>query len=69
MKNQITMIHHDHSYDSVLSTLLGGAFSFAVAAVNHPITHAFAYGFVGALGGLCCKLLYSKIVKSSKKGR
>jgi uncharacterized YccA/Bax inhibitor family protein len=61
------MIHEGHhDYDSVLSTLLGGVFSFFITAVNHPITHAFAYGFVGALGGLVCKILYSKFVKKRK---
>lgn len=53
----------DHNHDGLLSTLLGGLFGFLATVGSHPVFHAFLYGFVGALGGLLCKLLWAVVIK------
>lgn len=53
------MILHNHDTENtILATAVGGLFS----AITH-MGEAFLYGFIGAIGGLTCKLLYSYIKK------
>lgn len=43
---------------TLLATAVGGLFS----ALTH-VSEAFLYGFIGALGGLTCKVIYSYVSK------
>ena len=57
------MTDYNHDHDGIASILLGGAFGFFSTVAHHPVAHAFLYGFVGAAGGLLCKLLWATIIK------
>ena len=52
-------LHNHDTENTLLASLLGAGFSI----VTHPVSEAFLYGFVGAIGGLTCKLIYGYFLK------
>lgn len=52
-------IHPHDTEETILATVMGAGFSI----ITHPMSDAFMFGFIGALGGLTCKVLYNLFMK------